>query len=196
MDDNTITIVSGLPRSGTSMMMRMLDEGGLEPLTDNIRTPDEDNPKGYYEYERVKGLPEDVGWLPGAKGKVVKVLAELIKYLPEGHNYRIVFMMRNIDEIVSSQKKMMIRRGEDPEAVPEKEMADLLRRYLVLLKQTVNSRSDMDVLYISYNDLMTDPEMAVTEIGDFFDDRIDKGSMLESIDPKLYRNRAVWQDDS
>ncbi len=190
MDDQVITIVSGLPRSGTSLMMRMLDNGGLEPLIDHIRTPDEDNPKGYYEFERVKRLPDDTSWLEDAKGKVVKVLAELIRHLPSGYDYRIVFMMRNIDEIIRSQKKMMIRRGEDPDAVPEKEMVDLLKRYLVLLKQTVNSRKDMEVLYISYNDLLLDPDMSILEINEFFDENLDISKMKDSIDMSLYRNKA------
>ena len=191
MDEEIITIVSGLPRSGTSLMMRMLDKGGIEPLIDNIRTPDEDNPKGYYEFERVKGLPEDTEWLPRAKGKAVKVLAELIKHLPPGYRYRIVFMMRNIEEIVESQKKMMIRRGEDPDSVPDEEMAELLRRYLVHLKKTVNSREEMKVLYVSYNDMMINPEMEIHEINEFFEGILDTGSMMSSIDPGLYRNKAM-----
>ena len=93
MDHDMIYIVSGLPRSGTSLMMKMLEKGGIEPLTDNIRTADDDNPRGYYELERVKKLPEDSTWLPDAKGKVVKVLAELIKHLVSigGWNFVLIF---------------------------------------------------------------------------------------------------------
>jgi hypothetical protein len=191
MTDETINIVSGLPRSGTSLMMRMLHKGGLEPLTDEIRTPDDDNPKGYYEFERVKKLPDDSGWLPDARGKVVKILAELIKHLPSGYRYRIVFMMRNIDEIVRSQKKMMKNRGENPDDVPDDEMAELLRRYLVLLKQTVNARDDMEVLYISYNDLLVDPDMSIMELEEFFPRKLNSETMKNAIDPGLYRNRSM-----
>jgi len=184
-----IIIVSGLPRSGTSLMMKMLEAGGIEPLTDEIREADVDNPKGYYEFERVKGLPEDTSWLADAEGKAVKVLAELIKHLPEGYHYRVIFMLRDLDEIVSSQKKMMVRRGEDP-GVPDGEMRDLLRRYLVSLKRYINRRQDMDVLYVSYNEVLDEPEEPLGELLDFLGSGIDPAGMRGCVDPKLYRNRG------
>ena len=189
MDGEEIVIVSGLPRSGTSLMMKMLHAGGIDPMTDDIREADIDNPKGYYEFERVKKLPDDTGWMDDARGKAVKVLAELIKHLPSDRKYRIVFMMRNIEEIIASQKKMMIRRGEDPDAVSEQEMAQLLRRYLKSLKLHINSRENMEVLYISYNDIMNDPAEPVNEIMEFFGGSLDREAMMNSIDPSLYRNR-------
>ncbi|MGA1848865.1 MAG: sulfotransferase [Thermoplasmatota archaeon] len=191
MDEDIVNIVSGLPRSGTSLMMKMLEEGGLVPLTDNIREADVDNPKGYYEFERVKKLPGDIDWLPDAKGKVVKVLAELIKHLPDGFNYRIVFMMRDLDEIISSQRKMMVRRGEDPDKVPDDEMRNLLRTYLKNLKVFVNSHPNMKVCYISYNELMTDPDLSIDEISEFFNGKLDLKRMRRAIDEKLYRNRNI-----
>jgi len=191
MDEDIVNIVSGLPRSGTSLMMKMLEEGGLVPLTDNIREADIDNPRGYYELERVKKLPDDTDWLPDARGRVVKVLAELIKHLPDGYRYRIVFMMRDLDEIISSQRKMMVRRGEDPDTVPDEEMKGLLRAYLRNLKVFVNSHSNMEVCYISYNDLMTDPELSIEEISGFFNGELDTKKMRQAIDSKLYRNRRV-----
>lgn len=189
MDLQTVYIVSGLPRSGTSLMMKMLDEGGLEPLVDNIREADIDNPKGYYEFERVKKLPEDTGWLEDAKGKVVKVLAELIKHLPDENRYRIIFMMRDIDEIIVSQRKMMIRRGEDPDSVPDDEMRELLRTYLKNLKIHVKKQSNMEVCYISYNDLMRDPDLSIEELDEFFHGELNIDKMRAAIDEKLYRNR-------
>lgn len=189
MNDGFVNIVSGLPRSGTSLMMKMLEAGGIDVLVDNIREADVDNPKGYYEYERVKKLPEDTQWLPLAKGKVVKVLAELIKHLPEGYNYRIVFMMRDLDEIIDSQRKMIIRRGEDPDAVPDQEMRILLRTYLKNLKIHVRKQDNMEACFISYNDLMSDPEMSIDEINDLFNGELDKKAMHRSIDTDLYRNR-------
>ncbi len=189
MDEDIITVVSGLPRSGTSLMMKMLDEGGIVPLMDHVREADADNPKGYYEFERVKGLPDDTAWLPEACGKVVKVLAELIKHLPTSYHYRIVFMMRNIDEIIASQKKMIIRRGEDPDVVSDPEMTELLRRYLKSLKMIINSKSNMDVLYISYNDIMNGPQGPVDELMEFFEGSLDRDAVMNAIDPSLYRNR-------
>lgn len=191
MIDDEIVVVSGLPRSGTSLMMRMLHAGGLEPLTDEERKPDPDNPGGYYEFERVKKLPADTEWLPMAKGKAVKILGELIKHLPSGYIYRIIFMMRDFDEIIASQKKMLIRSGEDPDKVPEREMADLLRRYLVNLKRYINRQDNMEVIYVSYNEIMEDPEEVVEEIDDFFENGLDTSAMIECVDPGLYRNRSV-----
>src|SRR5437899_574640 len=119
MDSNTVTIVSGLPRSGTSMMMKMLEAGGMEPLTDHVRTADEDNPKGYYEFERVKDLEKDQTWLEDAKGRYVKVISMLLKHLPAGYTYKVIFMRRTMEEILASQRKMLVRRGESPDRVAD-----------------------------------------------------------------------------
>ena len=102
MDPQIITVVSGLPRSGTSMMMRMLDSGGMEVLTDSIRTADEDNPKGYYEYERVKDLETetDKSYVRDGRGKVLKVISFLIRFLPDDNQYRVIFMRRDLDEVL------------------------------------------------------------------------------------------------
>src|SRR5687768_8758894 len=109
-----IVVVSGLPRSGTSMAMKMLEAGGLSVVTDGLRTPDEDNPKGYYEDERVKRLHKepDKTWLHEARGKVVKIISFLLKSLPPDHNYKVVLMQRNLREIVASQNKMLARLGK------------------------------------------------------------------------------------
>src|SRR6188768_3994121 len=103
-----IVVVSGLPRSGTSMMMQMLQAGGLEILTDAVRTPDGSNPKGYLEFEAVKDLDKPPPpWLAGARGKAVKIVSSLVRWLPEGHDYRVIFMRRNLDEVILSQNKML-----------------------------------------------------------------------------------------
>ncbi|MDG6225884.1 MAG: sulfotransferase family protein [Candidatus Thermoplasmatota archaeon] len=190
MGRDYITVVTGLPRSGTSLMMSMLDKGGIAPLKDDVRTADVDNPKGYYEFERVKKLPGDQGWLPEARGRAVKVLGELMKHLPSGFEYRVVFMMRDLDEIVSSQKKMMIRRGEDPDVIPDDELIRLYRTYLKNLKGLVNSSENMRVAYINYNELLSDPDQSFEEIRDLFDGDIDADSMRDAIDLSLYRNRG------
>ena len=108
MDDKLINIVSGLPRSGTSMMMKILEAGGLDPLSDNLRVADEDNPKGYYEFERSKNLKNDNEWLHLAEGKVVKLISELLFYLPDTKNYKVVFMMSSLDEILMSQNRSLM----------------------------------------------------------------------------------------
>ena len=111
MERNPITIVSGLPRSGTSMMMGMLEAGGMAVLTDHVRTADEDNPRGYYEFERVKQIEHDQAWLPEAHGKVVKMIAALLKHLPPGYRYKIIFLQRHLEEVLASQRRMLVRRG-------------------------------------------------------------------------------------
>lgn len=190
MEKEVITIVSGLPRSGTSMMMKMLDKGGMEPLTDKVRTADKDNPKGYYEFERVKKLPEDTEWLEDAKGKVVKVLAEQIKHLPEGYDYKVIFMERNLEEIIESQRKMLIRQGKDPDKVSREELRDMFTKYRSILKNEISSNPDMEVIYVSYNDIMSHPEVSVESIIAFHNGELDKEKMVKVIDEDLYRNRA------
>ena len=114
LDSNTIAIVSGLPRSGTSMLMKMLEAGGLKPLTDRVRAADEDNPKGYYEFERVKRLEKDKEWLPEARGRAVKIISMLLKHLPPGFSYKILFMLRSMDEVLASQTQMLVGGGNRP----------------------------------------------------------------------------------
>jgi len=122
-----VVVVSGLPRSGTSMAMKMLEAGGMELVVDNIRTADEDNPKGYYEDERVKELAEmeDTSWLRGARGRVIKVVSSLLNYLPATNAYKVVFMRRNLHEVLASQTKMLVRRNEESHSDDE----DLLKMY-------------------------------------------------------------------
>lgn len=191
MHDETITIVSGLPRSGTSMMMQMLDEGGIPPLTDKEREANIDNPKGYYEFERVKKLPEDTGWLEDARGKAVKVLAELIKHLPEGYDYKVVFMHRNLKEMIESQKKMLKRRGEDPDEVSDAELMAMFKKYRKMLKKTIDEHPDMEVIYVSYNQIMQNPKEGIESVDEFFNGDLDKKKMLSVVDKDLYRNRVV-----
>ena len=191
MEIEIINVVSGLPRSGSSMLMSMLVEGGIEPLCDNIREPDEDNPRGYYEYERVKKLPEDTGWLKDARGKVVKVLAELILRLPQNYSYRIVFIQRDLDEMIASQRKMLIRRGKDPNKIPEQELRYLFNKSLKIIKNWLNKQPDMEVFYIRYNDILRNPMENIKKLNRFFGGTLDEQKMIAVVDERLYRNRAV-----
>ena len=190
MDEGTITVVSGLPRSGTSMMMKMLEMGGIAPLTDHEREANIDNPKGYYEFERVKKLPEDTGWLEQAKGKSVKVLAELIKHLPEGYDYKVVFMERHLEEIIESQKKMLLRKGEDPDDVSDEELYDMFIKYRAMLKEHIKEHPSMEAIYISYNDIIHEPKEHVGRLNRFLNGGLDVEKMVEVVDEDLYRNRA------
>src|SRR5262245_15575927 len=106
-----IIVVSGLPRSGTSLMMQMLDNGGIEVVTDNVRAADTDNPRGYYELEKVKRVKQDASWLPQARGKAFKMVSQLLYDLPASERYLVVFMERDFDEMLLSQEKMLQRLG-------------------------------------------------------------------------------------
>jgi hypothetical protein len=188
--DKIINIVSGLPRSGTSMMMKALEVGGIPPLTDNIRTADEDNPKGYYEFERVKKLRQgDVVWLPGAQGKVVKIIAALLPYLPETYTYRIVLMHRAMPEILASQRKMLINRGEDPNKIGDDELSRLYEQHLRQVNDWINSQSNVRHIEVSYNQLVTDSYPQLERVNRFFDNALDVEAMVKIIDPGLYRQR-------
>jgi hypothetical protein len=187
-----IVIVSGLPRSGTSMMMKMLEAGGIMPLTDKIREADTDNPKGYYEFERVKQLDKgDTAWLPDAQGKVVKIISALLKHLPADYEYRIIFMRRNMPEILASQRKMLIRRGEDADNMNDETMTSLFEKHLKSTMQWIESQPNVSVLYVHYSDMLADPIPQIKKINEFVGSRLNETAMTTVVDPNLYRNRAL-----
>ena len=185
-----IVIVSGLPRSGTSMMMKMLEAGGVPPLTDEQREADDDNPKGYYEFERVKQMDKgDFGWVVDARGKVVKVISALLKYLPKEEHYQVVFLRRHMSEILASQRKMLIRRGEDPDKVDEEQMAMLFERHVQQVEQWLKQQPNIETLYVHYSDVMADPLAEISRISRFLGRDMDIEAMATVVDPNLYRNR-------
>ena len=187
--DSEIIVVSGLPRSGTSLMMQMLDRGGIPALTDEQRTPDPDNPRGYYEFEPVKGTKRDASWLPAARGKVVKLVSALLYDLPPTERYRVIFMQRDLGEVLRSQEKMLRRRNQpvpDPEKMQAAFTVPLERRIAWLPLQ-----GHIQVLMVSYNDLMNDAPREAARIAEFLGGRPDPQQMLQAIDPDLYRNRGA-----
>ncbi len=185
-----VTVVSGLPRSGTSMMMKMLEAGGLPVLTDEIREADPDNPKGYYEFERVKKLPDaDHGWLPEAEGKVVKVIAALLMHLPSDYEYRVLFMRRAMPEILASQRKMLVRRGEDPDRVSNADMAALFEKHVAQVEAWMISQPNLQTLDVDYNAILKNPQIWVERIVSFLGGNLDAEAMVGVVDPALYRQR-------
>lgn len=185
-----ITIVSGLPRSGTSMMMKILDAGGLAPLTDNIRTADTDNPKGYYEFERVKQLIKgDTAWLPDAQGKAVKVIAIFLPHLPTEFNYRIIFMRRTMPEILASQREMLIRRGEDPDKIGDEELTRLYEKHLHQVNTWLNTQPHVQRIDVHYNQLLQNPTVELERINQFLGNSLNFDKMVQVVDPSLYRQR-------
>ena len=186
-----VIVVSGLPRSGTSMMMKMLEAGGLDVVTDNIRKPNEDNPKGYYEFERVKKLPDgDTAWLDQAEGKVVKIISQLLMSLPEGYTYHVLFMRRHIEEILASQRRMLERRGEDPDKVDDAEMAQLFAKHLEKVFAWMDRQPYVHYLEVDYNRALADPQPTAERINEFLGGELDVEKMVGVVDPSLYRQRA------
>lgn len=185
-----ITVVSGLPRSGTSMAMKMLEAGGMAPMTDNLRTADLDNPKGYYEFERVKKMPEgDTAWLAEASGKAVKVISALLEYLPDGYFYRVLFMRRKMEEILASQQQMLIRADKPTDQVNDQQLAMIYAKHLSSIQSWLSKKPNFSVLYVDYNLLLADPSKYASEINHFVDGRLDVENMLKAVDPSLYRQR-------
>jgi hypothetical protein len=190
-DPNVRIIVSGLPRSGTSMMMKMLEAGGIPPLTDEIREADIDNPKGYYEFERVKQMDKgDTAWLADAEGKAVKVIAALLKHLPPDYTYKVIFMRRDIDEMLASQREMLVRRGKPTDTVPDEEMAALFRKHLTDVEDWLEQQPNFEVTFISYNQLVRGARQQVDEVNQFLSGNLQVERMVDIIDPKLYRQRG------
>ncbi len=185
-----VTVVSGLPRSGTSMMMKMLEAGGIPSLTDSIRTADEDNPKGYYEFERVKQLPKgDVAWLPDAYGKAVKVIAALLPHLPGEYHYRVIFMERAIPEVLASQRQMLIHRGEDPDKIPDDMLAKLFEKHLRQVNDWVSQQPNVKRLDVNYNEMLKNPQPYIEQINVFLGGRLDTMKMAAVVDRGLHRQR-------
>lgn len=185
-----IIVVSGLPCSGTSMMMKMLEAGGLPILTDNLRAPDANNPNGYYEFERVKQLPEgDYGWLPEAGGKVVKIVTGLIMHLPSDYKYKVIFMQRAMKEVLSSQKKMLGRLGKEDDRIEDEKMRKIYQEHLKQVNAWLAKQPNMDVLYVNYNTMLADPLESLQKVNEFLGGGMDVNVMAGVVNKELYRER-------
>ncbi|MDY6970915.1 MAG: sulfotransferase family protein [Thermodesulfobacteriota bacterium] len=184
-----ITIVSGLPRSGTSMMMRMLEAGGMEVLVDNIRRADEDNPAGYYEFEKAKKIKDDSSWLRDAEGKAFKMVSMLLRDLPPGREYRIIFMKRIMAEILASQTRMLANLGRGGGGASDEEMGRLFNKHLVEIEKWLEKQNNMDVRYFSYNDILDRPLENLQALSQFLDNGLDIKKMVNLVDRSLYRQR-------
>jgi hypothetical protein len=185
-----ITVVSGLPRSGTSMMMKMIEAGGLEVVQDGQRTADEDNPKGYYEFEPIKQIDSDQSWLPGAVGKVLKAISFLLIKLPPSENYKVIFMERAIPEVLASQRKMLLRRGENPDEIPDERMTTIYEKHLADVRRWIDSSPNVDAVFVPYGDVVENPRPFAEAINALLGGILDVDAMVAVADPKLYRNRA------
>ena len=189
---DVITVVSGLFRSGTSMMMRMLEAGGIPILTDHERAPDSSNPKGYYEYENVKQMKEgDTGWMREARGKAVKIISALLEFLPLEYEYRIVFMQRNLNEVLASQRAMLVQRGEAHDHVDDRIMAELYQKHLAKTYAWIEKQPNLGALYLDYNKIIQEPQPYLVQLTRFLHPKqIDVPKMLAVVEASLYRQRG------
>lgn len=189
-NDKTIYVVSGLPRSGTSMMMRMLEAGGLNPLTDNIRTADDDNLQGYYEFERVKAMKDgDTAWVGEAQGKVIKVISALLESLPSDYQYKVIFMEREMMEILASQRKMLERRGKPGNPAEDGKFAELYGKHLEKVKAWLGGQPNMSVLYVRYNEMVADPAGYAEKVASFLSIPMNVKAMGDVPQEQYYRQR-------
>jgi len=172
--------------------MNMLRAGGLEVVTDQVRTADEDNPKGYFEDERVKALDRatDKSWLLSARGKVVKIISFLLKDLPDDCRYQVIFMQRDLDEVVASQNKMLVRRGETGGDTDDERMKQLYRNHLRKVEVLLSGKPNFERLDVHYRQVLENPREHAERITRFLGRDLDRERMAAAVDPSLYRNRA------
>jgi len=184
-----LTIVSGLPRSGTSMMMRMLEAGGMPVVTDNLRQADIDNPMGYYEFEPVKKVKEDQTWVADAQGKALKMVYSLLYHLPSTHQYRVLFMRRRMEEVLASQKKMLDRLGKAASPVSDEQMAKMFHTQLEKFFAWIKTQPNFSLLEVDYNGMVSDPAAQAGKVNTFLGGTLDQAAMCKVVDPSLHRNR-------
>jgi hypothetical protein len=189
MEGTPIVVVSGLPRSGTSMMMQALAAGGMPVLTDHERAADTDNPRGYLEFEPAKKLAHDTSWLPHAQGRVVKLISALLRHLPPGYRYKIIFMRREMAEVLASQRQMLRRRGATADG-NDATMARAFEKHLADVAAWTETQADMEVLYVNYHDVVSDPVTQLERIKRFVRYDLTLDAMVAAIDRQLHRQRS------
>ena len=189
-----IIVVSGLPRSGTSMMMQVLGRCGLALATDGRRAADADNPRGYFELEATKNLPKDASWMMACRGQVVKIVSPLLQFVPSDLCCKIIFMERDVEEILASQGKMLARRGHT-ERIPRGKMRTAFESQVADARRLLSERSNMTALFVSHADVLEKPANVAPELAEFLeiDEQICFAALGEVIDPSLHRQKASQQ---
>jgi len=184
-----IAIVSGLPRSGTSLMMQMLAAGGLPILSDGERRADIDNPRGYLEWERIKQLPKAPALIAEAEGKAVKVISQLLLSLPPGHEYRVIFMQRPLPEVMASQDEMLRRRGNFDPSDDNSVVARAFQDHLSDVYAWLNSKTYVRVSRVQYHSVLNEPKETAEAVAKFLELPLDIEAMTRQVDSTLYRQR-------
>jgi hypothetical protein len=185
-----IIVVSGLPRSGTSMMMQMLEAGGVPVITDKIRAADHDNPLGYYEFEPVKQLAKGASWLDAAGGRAVKIIYRLLYDLPRFHRYKVLFMRRKLQEVIASQQAMLRRLNQQGGSLAEDRLAHAYQGELQKLDVWVSGQPNFEVMYVEYDDVVYDSTNTVADIEQFLDCKLDTEAMTKVINRLLHHQRS------
>ena len=185
-----ITVVSGLPRSGTSMLMQMLHAGGQPCLTDGLREADPDNPRGYFEYEKVKRLRTDRSWLPEAQGKTVKIIAQLLPFLPPQFKYRIVFMDRDLDEVIASQSRMLERQERTGGKLSDERLRQVFEWQVTQVKGMLDARN-IPTLSVAHTDALEHPMEVAEQLRNFLAGDLEVDAMVAVVDSDLYRQRRT-----
>jgi hypothetical protein len=182
-------LVSGLPRSGTSLMMQILQAGGIPLMADGQRTADEDNPEGYWEWEEIKKLPKDPRILEKANGKAVKVVSALLTSLPRKHRYKILYMVRPIAQVVDSQWAMLARQGKQPRS-EKQHLIETQEHHSRQIREVLKKSDRVDLLEIDYPSLVTDPQPTLTRIAAFLGESFTPDLKVEAcIKPALHRQK-------
>ena len=174
------------------MAMEMLQAGGLPLVTDGTRPADLGNPGGYFEFEPVKQLDRngDLAWLRNARGKAVKVTSWLVTWLPESYDYRVIFMQRDLDEVVASQNAMLLQRGEPRGIEDPDSMRQIYGRHLDQVRRFLEDRSCFTTLTVNYAEVVERPSAEAKRLAGFLHRRLDVERMAAAVDPRLYRNRS------
>ncbi len=191
-ESQPVIVVSGLPRSGTSMLMKMLEAGGVEVFTDGVREADEDNPRGYFELEKVKNLQKqtDRRWLREARGKAVKVISQLLPELPPENTYKVLFINRNLREVIASQNKMLLRRGEKVDPASDERMRGLFEKHLEKTRSWLESSKQFETLELEYSQVIANPVLQARRICEFLRQNLDVDKMAGAVEASLYRSRS------
>ena len=190
IEPKELLIVSGLPRSGTSLLMQMLRAGGIEPLTDAKRAADEDNPEGYWEWEAIKKLPKDPRLIEQAEGKAVKVISALLPSLPGKHRYTIIYMVRPTEQVVDSQWAMLARQDRQPKS-EKKHLIEVQEHHSRQIREVLKKSERVTLVEVSYPELVADPEPVIAKLAELLPGRFTPGPAVAAcVQPKLFRNRG------
>ncbi len=184
-----VVIVSGLPRSGTSMMMKMLESGGVPVLADDQRKADIDNVNGYYEFQAALKIKQDDSWLADADHKAVKMVYQLLYELPSTHKYKVLMMRRAMDEVLASQKKMLARLGKPTDTIPDSKMAEIFNAGLNKFYAWIAQQPNFQIIDVDYNKMVADPLPQIDSINQLLGGDLNLEAMAEVVQPDLYRNR-------